>query len=141
MLWADVYAGSAPALKARRQLGLHCPVILFAGGALPKAADAMLFPWRHLLHADDTLLFTCAADQAIWHLLVDRSDLREVVAPLPVDETTFYPRSTEERIAARLRHHLPTGEPLLVYVGRLNVQKNLHGLLKTLVVVRRQFPT
>ena len=38
LLWADVYSGSAPLLRLRRDLGLRCPAILFGGGALPKGA-------------------------------------------------------------------------------------------------------
>jgi glycosyltransferase involved in cell wall biosynthesis len=140
VLWADVYADSGPTLRLRHQLGVRCPAILFAGGAMPKAADAMLFPWRRLLRPNDTLLFTCTGDRAIWRLLVDRSELREVVAPLAVDDSIFYPRTTSERVAIRLRYHLPPETPLLLYVGRLNVQKNLHSLLKLLAAVRRDIP-
>jgi len=38
------YPGSAAALALRHELRLPCRVILYAGGTLPKGAEAMLFP-------------------------------------------------------------------------------------------------
>ncbi|MDP9372963.1 MAG: glycosyltransferase family 4 protein, partial [Chloroflexota bacterium] len=140
VLWADVYPASTPALRLRRDLGLPCPAILAAGGAMPKGAEAMLFPWRRLLRPGDGVLFTCQADRAIWRRLVRRSALREWTVPLGVDETVFHPRGPEERAAARDEHGLPPGAPLLLYVGRLNIQKGLHTLLRLFAAVRRAVP-
>ncbi len=140
VLWADVYPASAAALHLRRGLQLDCPAILFAGGAMPKGAEAMLFPWQGLLDERDSLLFTCQADQAIWRRLVRWSTLREWVVPLPVDETIFHPRSAAERQTTRARYGVPDDAPLLLFVGRHNIQKNLHSLLYLLAKVRREVP-
>jgi glycosyltransferase involved in cell wall biosynthesis len=140
ILWADLYPASGPALQIRHDLGLRCPAILFAGGTLPKGAEAMLFPWQDLVRPDDALLFTCQADRAIWHRLVARSALHEWVVPLAVDEATFHPGSPEARAAIRARHSLPPAAPLLLFVGRLNIQKNLHSALRLLAAVRRPMP-
>ena len=140
VLFADVYAASGPALELRHELGLHCPAVLFAGGAMPKGADAMLFPWQHLLRAGDGVWFTSRADQAIWRRLVTRSALHEWVVPLGVDETLFRLRDPSERGAVRRRHGLPIATPLLLAVGRINVQKNLHSVLHLHAAVRRQVP-
>src|SRR5207248_7322014 len=67
VLWADFYPGTAPALHVRHELNIPCRAVLFGGGTLPKGAEAMLFPWQHLLRPDDALLFSCRADQEIWH--------------------------------------------------------------------------
>ena len=100
----------------------------------------MLFPWQHLLRAGDGIWFTSRADRAIWRLLVSRSSLREWVVPLAVDETLFRPRGAAERAEARRRHGLSVDAPLLLAVGRLNVQKNLHSLLRLHASVRRDVP-
>lgn len=140
VLWADLYPPSEPALRLRHELNLHCRVLLYAGGTLPKAAEAMLFPWQYLLRPGDNLLLTCEADLEIWRWLTDRSRLREWVVPLPVDETVFQPRSPVDGKTIRTRHGLPPDGHLLLYVGRLNIQKNLHSLLRLLAAVRRQVP-
>jgi glycosyltransferase involved in cell wall biosynthesis len=140
LLWADLYPSSAEALSLRHDLGLDYPALLFAAGVMPKAAEAMLFPWQHVLTARDHLLFSCQADRLIWHQLVRRSDLHEWILPLSVDETIFHPRNPEVRTATRLQHHLPLEAPLLLYVGRLNIQKNLHTLLRLFAAVRTVLP-
>jgi glycosyltransferase involved in cell wall biosynthesis len=140
VLWADVYPQSDPAIRLRHELGLPCVAILWAGGAMPKAAEAMLFPWQNLLRPGDGLLFTCRADRDIWRRLVRRSALHEWVVPLAVDDAVFYPRTEEPRAETRERHHVPAAAPLLLYVGRLNAQKNLHMLLRLLAHVRQEVP-
>jgi glycosyltransferase involved in cell wall biosynthesis len=140
LLWCDCYPGSALALQVRHELDLPCPAVLSAMGTLPKGAEAMLFPWRGWLRPGDGILFTCRADQAIWRRLVKESALREWVIPFGVDETLFHPRTAEERSAARARLGVPAAAPLLLYVGRLNIQKNLHTLLYLLRAVREQVP-
>ncbi|MGH2369589.1 MAG: glycosyltransferase family 4 protein, partial [Chloroflexota bacterium] len=86
------------------------------------------------------LLFTCQADRAIWRRLVRWSALHQWVIPLAADEDLFRPRSAGERRAARARHGLPPDAPLLFSVGRLNIQKNLHSLLRLLATVRPEVP-
>jgi glycosyltransferase involved in cell wall biosynthesis len=140
VLWADLYPDSADAVQLRHRLGLACPAVLFAAGVMPKAAEAMLFPWQNLLRPDDQLIFSCEADRAIWHTLVRRSDMREWVVPLSVDDTIFHPRGYAERAATRARYGLPADAPLLLYAGRLNIQKNLHTLLRLLRAVRLALP-
>lgn len=130
ILWADMYPSSSIALALRKELSLHIPAILFAGGALPKGAEAMLFPWQHLLHENDGLIFSCHADQQIWKRLVSWSNVKECVMPLSVDQTVFYPRTLREREETRKKHAIPADCSLLLYVGRLNVQKNVHSLLR-----------
>jgi glycosyltransferase involved in cell wall biosynthesis len=129
---------SAQALKFRHDLKLPCVAVLGAYGVMPKAAEAMLFPWQHFLRSGDGLLFTSRADQAIWQKLVIQSDLREWVVPLAVDETVFHPRSQSERSRTRSRYNIPQEALLLLYVGRWNIQKNLHTLLHMAACVSKE---
>lgn len=141
LLWADLYPPSGPALHLRAELGLHCPALLFAGGTLPKGAEAMLFPWQQSIRPGDALIFTCEADRAIWRRLVDRSGLGEWVVPLAVDGEVFHPGAAGARGDLRARQGLPSDGPLLLGVGRLNIQKNLHAAVRLLAAVRRDLPT
>jgi glycosyltransferase involved in cell wall biosynthesis len=142
VLWADAYPGrSAAALQVRHDLDLPCRAVICAQGVMPKAAEAMLLPWLTLLRPrHDSLLFTCSADQAIWHRLVRDSALHEWVVPLPVDEARFHPAGPATRAAARVDLGIPPDAPLLLYVGRLNIQKNVHALIPLLAAVRRTVP-
>jgi glycosyltransferase involved in cell wall biosynthesis len=140
ILWADLYPSSTYALNLRDELSLTCPAILFAGGAMPKGAEAMLFPWQPLLRPYDGILFSCKADQDIWRRLTEWNKLKEWVIPLSIDEQIFYPRSDDERVAIRNKYRIPNNSPLLLYVGRVNIQKNIHALLKVLNSVSEEIP-
>ena len=140
ILWADLYPSSTYALNLRDELGLTCPAILFAGGAMPKGAEAMLFPWQPLLRPYDGILFSCKADQDIWRQLTEWSKLKEWVIPLSIDEQIFYPRSVDEQMDIRNKFGIPIHSPLLIFVGRLNIQKNVHTLLKILSSVSEEIP-
>src|SRR5918912_1185717 len=100
----------------------------------------MLFPCQHLLRPDDALLFSCRADQEIWWHLVARSTLPEWVVPCPVDESVFRPDERGNRAAVCRESGLPPEAPLLLFVGRLNIHRNLHSLLRLLAAVRREVP-
>jgi len=138
VLWASAYPPAGPALTLRHELGLPCRAVLNMEGTLPKAAEHLLFPWQSLLRPGDALVFSCRADQAIWRRLAAQSALAEHVVPLPVDTDTFRPRTPHERAAARARLNVSPTVPLLLYVGRLNQQKNLHGLLRLFARVREE---
>lgn len=142
VLWGDAYAGLGTdlALTVRAETGIERPVVIYAAGAVPKGLEAMLLPWRTLLRPGDGIAFTCAADQAIWRRLVRSSRMVEGVIPLPVDPGSFRPSEPDGRAATRARHGLPQDAPLMLYAGRLNIQKNLHGLLHVLAGVRLRLP-
>lgn len=123
VLWTDVYRNSTLALTLRDELQLPCPALFFVGGTAPKGIEALLFPWQHLLRSTDGLLFSSRADQWIWQQLAEQRELHEWVVPLGVDEMEFYPRSADECFTIRRRYHIPSHAPLLLYTGRLNIQK------------------
>jgi len=72
--------------------------------------------------------------------LTEWSKFKEWVIPLSIDEQIFYPRSDDERIAIRNKYRIPNNSPLLLYVGRVNIQKNIHTLLKVLNSVSEEIP-
>lgn len=127
ILWADFYPASVKALELRRHRHIQCRAILFAGGTLPKGAEAILFPGVQLLRSDDQIIFSSQADQQIWRRLVEFSTLDEWVVPCPIDDTVFTPGADNS-------------DPRLLYVGRINIQKNLHGLLRVFAAVKQQIP-
>lgn len=137
----DAYPGRMEqALAARSRFDLSCRAVVCAMGTAPKAFEAMLFPWRELLCPGDHLLFTCEADRKIWRSLVSESHLYEAVLPLPVDQEIFYPRAEASTLDFRRRWSISENAKLLLYVGRINVQKNLHSIIRILPEIRQEFP-
>jgi glycosyltransferase involved in cell wall biosynthesis len=126
------------AMAARSASGASWPIVLFAHGAAPKAMEGMLFDWRDQLRPGDALVFTSRADREIWARLADESRLAEHVIPVPADAMFFGPKS--DPVLARRGLGVPEDAELIVYPGRINVQKNLHGLLRAFAVLRRSRP-
>jgi glycosyltransferase involved in cell wall biosynthesis len=122
------------ALAVRSVSGASWPMVLFAHGAAPKAMEGMLFDWRDQLRPGDALVFTSRADREIWTRLVDDSQMAEHVIPVPVDRMFFRPES--DPVLVRRRLGVAEDAELIVYPGRINVQKNLHGLLRAFAVLR-----
>lgn len=138
VLWCDLYPNTHAALAARSQQNLSFQALLFAAGTMPKAAEGVFFQWQRLIRPTDTLLFTSRADREIWHRLTDQSSVREYVLPLAVDDTVFTHRpGARQRVCGHLE--LPMDVPILLYVGRINIQKNIHLLLHILSTVQDVF--
>lgn len=65
---------------------------------------------------------------------------RIVVTPLGVDSKFFIPRSadTPPEEQARARFKLPSGRPVILYVGGIDQRKNWRGLLTTLAALKER---
>jgi glycosyltransferase involved in cell wall biosynthesis len=126
------------ALAVRSTTGASFPVVLFAHGAAPKALEGMLFDWRDQLRPGDALVFTSRADREIWTRLVDDSRLAEHVIAVPVDGLFFHPESDPVQVRRGLG--VTEDADLIVYPGRINVQKNIHGLLRAFAMLRQSRP-
>lgn len=140
ILVCDAYTHSFRYLERRIDAGHSFRALILANGNMPKAGDPLLTLAPHLIHRGDGILFTSSADRDIFRRLVDTHHLVEAVVPLPVDRATFHPTPGESDATIRQRFKLPPDVPLLLYVGRLNIQKNLHGLLDVLREVRDTHP-
>lgn len=141
VMFVDCYSHSFPFLEHRAEHGGRWQAVILAHGNMPKAGDPLLVQAPHLLRPNDGVLFTSQADLAIWRRLVDRHQLMEAVIPPAVDLEIFNPTPSGVDDAVRDRFGLPPTEPLLLFVGRHNIQKNLHGLLAVLREVRRSVPS
>lgn len=140
ILVCDAYTHSFRYLERRLEADHSFRALILANGNMPKAGDPLLTLAPHLIHPGDGIMFTSSADRAIFRRLVESHHLVEAVVPLPVDRTTFHPIAEPADVTIRQRFGLPAGRPLLLYVGRLNIQKNLHGLLHLLHDVRHTNP-
>lgn len=134
----DVYPGGMElALAVRAARGANWPVVVFAHGAAPKGMEWTLFPWSDWLRPSDAFVFSSQADLDIWARLADDSQLSTYLLPLPVDGEFF---AVADRDVQRGPLGLAKEDEVVVYAGRINVQKNLHGLLSAFAIVCRNHP-
>lgn len=126
-----------PLLRARGNVSRHIPCILFVLGSFPRGAAPFraLFP---LLTEGDALVVSSRADALLVRQFAPTA--RVALIPYAYDETTFYPISEEERREARTILGLDEQCRIVLYAGRLTVEKNLHTLLRVFAEVSRRVP-
>jgi glycosyltransferase involved in cell wall biosynthesis len=113
------------------------PTVLLALGNMPSGAT-MLFLHRTKLKSSDMLLVNCEADRRIFERTLPGVRPRLGLLPFAVDVEHFRPRSDGERAEARRGFGLPEDAFVMVYAGRLDIQKGLHLLLLLLARLRRE---
>lgn len=140
LLVCDSYEQSEPFLQRRLEQDHPWRALILAHGNMPKAGDPLFTLRPQQVRPGDGLVFTSTADHAIWRRLVGASRVVESVIPLPVDDATFRTDPTPADAGVRERFGIPANRPLLLFVGRYNIQKNLHGLLDLMAEVRIAHP-
>ncbi len=114
--------------QMRDSLGLDLPIVYLPLGELPRGA-LYLRAILGRLRAGDRIVFSCRADQAIFHRLVAQCRAATAVVPFGVDTEHFRPRPAEETASVRAHLGVEAGDLMLTYVGRVFAEKNVHTLV------------
>lgn len=135
----DILVGvpNAAVLAARRRIDSGAPLLGFLLGLMPRGA----WPLKevlHLLTSRDVLIANCVGEQQLVTQFVQNATVRLV--PFAFDPTVFYPLSAEERRSVRASIGLAEQDRVLIYVGRVMLEKNLHTLLRIFSGVQHLVP-
>lgn len=143
--WLASYAFSADVMLATsqwlvrlmRSSGWRGGVVLKVVGDLPHGA-VILRDTLSYLRKGDVIWCTCTADQQICDLFLDRPTGEPVVAVLPYgfDQKVFFPLNVDERKRLRTVWGFSSDDFVLLYVGRITIEKNIHSLLTVLSELR-----
>lgn len=105
------------------------PVLFYALAAMPMGGE-FLFRLKHALRNIDCAVFSSSADRRMYENLVVGPAMGAYVVPFGVDCTVFRPQDRSRTDEIRRRYGVPPQDSLLLHAGRLNVQKNIHALLR-----------
>lgn len=125
-------------LQARAGQDRHVPYVCFMLGAMSRGAFSMIKSYQHLT-TDDVLVGNCTADLKLAHKFFVNARTR--LLPFAFDESNYYPLDEAERRAVRAQLGFHPEDKILVYAGRLTLEKNVHTLLRVFSAVRRLVPT
>jgi glycosyltransferase involved in cell wall biosynthesis len=135
----DVIAGwPHPATAAaRRRVGKDVPLIRFFLGEIAYGAWYMK-SFMDDLNTNDVFLVNCASDLVLAEKLF--TNLPVAMVPLPFDPGALTPLGADER--RDVRHALGIGEDdrVLLYLGRIIPEKNVHTLLRIFSIVLQHVP-
>jgi glycosyltransferase involved in cell wall biosynthesis len=124
-------------LQVRHELDRCVPWAVFVLGRMPRGAPTM--PVRYpLLHTRDTMVCTCTADAVLSTKFFPNAAVR--IVPFAFDDTQYYRADAVTCAAMRAGLGIGPDEKLLLYAGRLALEKNIHTVLKTFRVVLNAVP-
>lgn len=136
---ADVIIGlfEASVLAGRRNLGSDTPYISFVLGSLTRGAFGFM-SYMEYLNSNDTFVVNCQSELPLAKKYFNNVTAR--VVPFAYDEQTFFPLEEEERAEVRQRLGFGTEDRILLYVGRISIEKNVITVLRVFSAVCALIP-
>ncbi len=132
----DAIIGTYEVLRIRHQLKLDIPVLVFPLGDMPNGG-LLLFAHHGLFRPYDCIAFSCSSDFVIFNRLVEDHNLIVRVIPFPIDCDVFFRKSVDQELL-RKKIGIPGKGKILIYAGRISLQKNLHTLIRILEEVMKE---
>ena len=124
-------------LAARQRRKLRVPFIVFVLGAFPRGAAGI----RQIaadLTTNDTLVVNCAADADLARRFF--SNARIALIPFALEDNVYFPVSDHDRFEIRRQLGCNETTPLVLYAGRITVEKNVHSVIRVFAMVQRAWP-
>ncbi len=124
-------------LRARAALDCQPPVIGFLMGSMSRGAAEMAV-WSRYLKSTDILVGNCDGDVEITEKFFKNARIRKI--PFAFDESTFYPVDEQRKQAIRVELGFQQEDRILLYSGRITIEKNLHTLFRIFSVLQDLVP-
>jgi len=125
-------------LRTREHLDRRPPLLAFLCGAMSRGAGGNLPRVHRYLKSTDVLVGNCKGDVEIARKFFKNGQVRNL--PFSFDESTFHPVGESERQALKAELGFQKSDQILLYSGRLTLEKNLHTQLRMLSVLQRLLP-
>jgi glycosyltransferase involved in cell wall biosynthesis len=123
--------------KVRNTMDRQIPYFLFVLGHMPRGGR-MLRNISKYLTSQDPLISHCLADVELTHVLF--ANARPGMLPYAYDDSLFCPIDTFARNEIRGRMGFLPDDKVLLYAGRMTVEKNVHTLLRVFSAVQKAMP-
>jgi glycosyltransferase involved in cell wall biosynthesis len=124
-------------VQIRNSMARRPPYIALLLGTMPRGAPNLRNSWKHFTSADP-LICNCLADQELTHSFFPNARTR--MMPLAFDESLFYPLDSADKNDIRARMGFEQHDKILLYAGRMTLEKNVHTVLRVFSVVERALP-
>lgn len=137
---ANVCLTNAPRLiRLLRENGWSGKIIIHALGSFPRGAVTVRATLPYL-YKTDVIWCSSTADQMIFQNLVecDGSQPETVLLPYAVESETFVPLDQATKEHLRRAWNFDLDDFVLVYAGRVTIEKNVHSTLEVLHELNRR---
>jgi glycosyltransferase involved in cell wall biosynthesis len=139
LLNSDVIIGRIDegVLRSRERLDRQPPLIGFLLGAISRGGGELSRLYRYL-KSTDVLVGNCTGDVEITSKFFKNVQARNL--PFAFDESTFQPVDEAQRQALKAELGFQPTDKILLYAGRLTMEKNLHTQLRIFSVLQKVVP-
>lgn len=139
LLNSDVVLGAIDdmVLQVREGTGRYVPYVCFLNGSMSRGAPNLI-TIHHLFKTTDVLVGNCTGDVDITNKFFTNALTR--LLPFTVDEDFYRPLDEASRLALKTKLGFGAEEKILLYSGRLTLEKNVHTLLRVFSVLRSLVP-
>lgn len=124
-------------VAARQRMGSTVPMVGFLLGSLSRGAHGLRHFVRYL-NSNDVFLVNCTADAELASRFFENAQVR--LLPFAFDERVFYPLDAAARAAAREKLGFRQQDRVVLYSGRVTLEKNVLALLRTFSAVYERVP-
>ena len=124
-------------LETREQCERRPPIIGFLMGIMSRGAAEMA-TWSKYLRSTDIIVGNCDGDVDITSKFFTNAKIRKL--PFSIDEATFGPIDEQRRQAIRAEMRFKPTDKILLYPGRITLEKNLHTLFRIFSVLQDLVP-
>lgn len=124
-------------LRARDEIDPQPPYVGFLMGTMSRGAAEMAL-WSRYLKSTDILVGNCDGDVEITEKFFGNARIRKI--PFAFDESTFYPVDEQQRQSIKAEMGFQQDDKILLYSGRITIEKNLHTLLRIFSVLQDLVP-
>src|SRR5258708_5478893 len=125
-------------LRTRERLDRQPPLVALLLGEMSRAGGGELPRVYRYLKSTDFLVGNCSGDVGIAKKFFKNGQIRTL--PFSFDESTFHPVEESQRQALKAELGFQKTDRILLYAGRITLEKNVHTLLRIFSVLQRLLP-
>jgi len=123
--------------RSRERLDRQPPMICFLLGAISRGGGEL--PWVHrYLKSTDVLVGNCRGDMEIVAKFFKNGQARKL--PFSFDESTFHAVDESRRQTLKAELGFQKSDQILLYAGRITLEKNVHTQIRMLSILQRLLP-
>lgn len=124
-------------LECRETVCKPLPLIGILFGTMSRGGPDLVDAIQHL-RTTDLLVGNCTSDLEIARRFFNNAEMR--LLPFVYDESKFYRLEPSERAAIKARMGLAETDKVLLYAGRVTIEKNVHSVLTIFRVLQGLIP-
>jgi glycosyltransferase involved in cell wall biosynthesis len=124
-------------LRSRERLDRQPPMIGLLFGVMSRGGGELPRIYRYL-KSTDVLVGHCSGEVEIAARFFMNGETR--ILPFTFDESTFHPVEESQRQALKVELGFQKDDKILLYAGRMTLEKNLHTQLRILSILQQLFP-